>query len=1062
MVALTGAAATGWCADKVAGLVSSNPDLFLDPAFGQIAAGAVMTPVWDPAGNLFGGIAAGAVILGAMAYWTGREDRALRKEVSGREFGQARWATDAEIAAYAHTSDVRTCRVEVPRSRAARREMLRRDPGTTIRGMLGMDVRVVCPAPDYCERIEDDNIILSRKARLQLSPIPNRLIERNKHVMVIGGSGAGKTFRFVIPMILQDNCFLVFTDPKGDTAEQAVAYERSKGRYARIVNIKPGEFNGARFNPLVYLYGPSSVLAFVDTLIKNTTGNKGQINGNADFFVKAETQLDTALVGWVYYSYRDRPQYCTMGTVIDMLQLAKEGSERGVRGGASALDRIIIGDPGSKGDGTSFRERLIAKYGSEEAAKLGEEWFVITNYRGFKETAGSPETEASVLASCNVRLSPFSIGEVRDFLSRDELRLDRIGTKPGALFLVSDDMSEAFNFLFAILLSTMFSVIARTAAASPGGHCPVPVNCVLDEFANIGEIPGFDTKIATLRSRWVNLMPILQSHDQLEKWYKDTAGIIDGNCDTLLFLGSAKDKKTREYISEQCGKRTIPVKSESVSKGRNGSYQVSWSRQAQPLISPDELLTEPGKFGRDDCIVIINSEHAILDKKYNPKEHPRWPEWERARLSGITTATLRAELDAMGASRVTGDLSLAGRHDEGRATDRVSWSGLIRDKPYELRASLVDASGSVVDATSRGICGTDGSVELGLSFPPEALAAGPIMAREEIWAQGELWASHETDRGSSIALPRIETAPVATGIAASEIGFGEDDGIVASFDLDGLVPTRHYTLEVVGTAADRSAAASRAFRAEAASARVDVPLALDLEGLPGRVQATATASLLPGSVEEDGAGVVRARVWLSNLDGSSSYVLRASLPGTDAKGASMKVDFPPERGEVECEMSFDRGDATEVALGLTLADAPVWGCGHAADPSEAIRVPRDWDGESRLREGRLSLDAGGLHESLELPELRDGESYRVLMEPIALLPDGGVGGPLIDGQTREVSATEDFDHGGAVTVTAPTGCDMRRKRVCTSLTVTRTGTVLATASRALPPAARQGKPGGAA
>lgn len=1055
LLALCCSAAAGWAADKVSGILATDAGALADPGFDRMVAEALASPVWDPAGNLFAGIAAGAVMLGFMAWWTGRDERALRREVRGREFGDARWATPEEVAKYAHSSERRRKRLDPPRrGLVGWLRWLVAEPRDAARTLLGLECWVDDPTPDYCARPEDDNIILADGVELQLTPIPDFRIDRNKHVMVLGGSGAGKTHSFVIPMVLQENCFLVFTDPKGDTAERAVAYMRAKGHVARIVNIKPGNFGGARFNPLAYLDGPASILLLVDTLIKNTTGNKGQINGNADFFVKAETQLDTAIVGLVWYSYRTQPRYCTFGTVIDMLQLAKEGSQRAGRG-VSVLDRIILGNDRNP-DGTSFRERLIRKYGDEESAKLGEEWFVITNYRGFKETSRSPETEASVLASCNVRLTPFSIGEVRDFLSADELELERAGREPGALFLVSDDMSDTFNFLFAMLITTLFTMLARTAESSPGCHCPVPVNCVLDEFANIGEIPGFDTKIATLRSRWVNLMPILQNLDQLKKWYKDTAGIIDGNCDTLLFLGSAKDKETREYVSELCGKRTIPVRSESQTKGSHGSWQVSYSTQGQPLIAPAELITEPDKFGKDDCIVIINSERPIRAKKYDPTTHPRWAEWQAAGASGVTTASLRAEMDAMAAATVEVALSVGDRPDDGLAVADVSWDGLLEGRAYELEVALLSA-GDAVELSSTRVAldapsGTK-AVELPAGLP--ALAGAGVLARARVECGGDVWARFQTAGDDALRLPSIDVRPKGLGIPAASV-LEADGGVEASFDLKGLVVGRHYTLDATATAAGRTARASKPFAATASRMVVKASVGIDLDGLPGDVSTRVIADVLPGSavwLDDD----LHAHVWLEGLDPASSYSLRASLP--DAGWSDERKMAGPPRS---CEVSFaigsgDAPSADTIRLDLSHLSQDV-GLGHGPDPSHAVRVPHA-DGRAESSSRTVDYRDGTLSERLRVPELRRGETLEATLTVHEVAPDDTDLGLLRLGGAAVPSATARATATGTLDLSVELGHDqVAGKRLATTLDARRSGTHVATETVVVPP--RGEPPGG--
>ena len=263
--------------------------------------------------------------------------------------------------------------------------------------------------------------------------------------------------------------------------------------------------------------------------------------------------------------------------------------------------------------------------GDEAAAQASEEYFVIKQYKGFKSTSGSPETEASVIASCNVRLAPFAVSAVREFFSEDELELEMIGQEPTAFFLVMSDTDKTFNFILAMLLYQLFDVNTAIADKNPGSHCKIPVNCILDELANIGRIPDLDVKIATLRSRWIYITAILQSVTQLKKMYKDNADIIEGNCDTTLFLGRC-DLETNKKISERLGKFTATVRNRSESHGRQGSWSESENKIGKELMAAADLGNNPEKFGGDDCIVFVKNAFPFLDKKYRTIDHPRYHE----------------------------------------------------------------------------------------------------------------------------------------------------------------------------------------------------------------------------------------------------------------------------------------------------------------------------------------------------------------------------------------------------------------------------------------------------
>lgn len=298
--------------------------------------------------------------------------------------------------------------------------------------------------------------------------------------------------------------------------------------------------------------------------------------------MKAERQLYMALMGYLFYFYADQPQYQTFPQMLDLLQLAGKDNPSQTK---TPLDIIMLGTTAEDGF-QGFEEWIVANHGGDEAAaQASEEYFVIKQYKGFKSTSGSPETEASVIASCNVRLAPFAVSAVREFFSEDELELEAIGQEPTAFFLVMSDTDKTFNFILAMLLYQLFDVNTAIADKNPGSHCKIPVNCILDELANIGRIPDLDVKIATLRSRWIYITAILQSVTQLKKMYKDNADIIEGNCDTTLFLGRC-DLETNKKISERLASsppRSATAASRTAARAaglraRTRSARSSWPR----------------------------------------------------------------------------------------------------------------------------------------------------------------------------------------------------------------------------------------------------------------------------------------------------------------------------------------------------------------------------------------------------------------------------------------------------------------------------------------------------
>lgn len=597
--------AESWDISELASFVASDP-LAIAPGY---------------AGVFWVGFAVIALVgLGTYDYGgRRREARALKD----KEYGEAAWATMADIRLFAHDSLVRKIPVRLPRRWQERRAMAARDPKGFLRGLLGMKEKKPNPVPAWLDDMADDNILLSETCALQLSKIPDPAIERNKHVYILGGSGSGKTFNYVGPNLLQLNSSYVITDPKGDTLKQYGNFFLQNGYTLKVVNTKPDELAlSMRYNPLLYITDATSIIQIVNLLIANTTSKEAS-QGN-DFFVKAETQLYMALIGYLHYFWADNPEYRTFNEMVNLLQMAKGDDPQNA---VSPLDVIMLGCDGFD---DSYVDFVLKKYGGDRArAEASDEWFVIKQYKGFKSTAGSPETEASVIASCNVRMAPFSVGAVKDFFATDETDLRTIGEEKTAFFLIMSDTDSTFNFILAMLLYQLFDINTAIADKNPGSHCTIPINCILDELANIGEIPDLDKKIATLRSRWINLHCILQSATQLKKLYKDNADIIEGNCDTTLFLGRC-DPETNKKVSERLGKTTVVVSNRSESHGRQGSWSDAESRIGRDLISAADLGSNPDVFAGDECIVMIKNARPYKDYKYRTFDHPRYRQLRQA------------------------------------------------------------------------------------------------------------------------------------------------------------------------------------------------------------------------------------------------------------------------------------------------------------------------------------------------------------------------------------------------------------------------------------------------
>lgn len=623
---LGGGTLAGWLANRVIAFYLDHPIAFVaDFSIEPLIDGILGNPLFLDQRTMWAFWAGlGILVLTGMSTYDYGGQRKHAREIRGKEYGEQRLATDDEMAQFEHSSTKIKVPIALPKKKSAQLGILRRRPADFIKAKLGIRETKANPKPEWCAELEDDNIILSEVARLQLSKIPDPLIERNKHVYVIGGSGSGKTFNYVGPNLLQLYGSYVITDPKGDTLKQYGNFFLRHGYDLKVVTIKDGHdmMRSMHYNPLLYITDSTSIIQIVSLLVENTSGDNSQQHSNEDFFVKAEKQCYMALIGYLHYFYADQPEYQTFNEMVNLLQLTK-GEDPNQK--VSPLDVIILGSDDENNRFKGYKQWLIERYGTEEEARKSDEWFVITQYQGFKSTAGSPETEASVIASCNVRMAPFTVGAVKDFFSEDELDLDMIGERKTAFFLVMSDTDSTFNFILAMLLYQLFDRNTLLADRNPGSHCKLPVVCILDELANIGKIPDLEVKIATLRSRWIYLHPILQNKAQLKGMYGDKAPIIEGNCDTTLYLGRS-DFETNKAFSEQLGKYTETVRNRSESHGRQGSYSDSETRIAADLLSAADLTNNPDKFAGDECLVFIKNARAFKDKKYRTLDHPRYHE----------------------------------------------------------------------------------------------------------------------------------------------------------------------------------------------------------------------------------------------------------------------------------------------------------------------------------------------------------------------------------------------------------------------------------------------------
>ena len=444
----------------------------------------------------------------------------------------------------------------------------------------------------------DMNIILSQTEGMNIEEfVKNPKFSRNKNVVVIGGSGTGKTRFFVYPSLLNLHSSYVVTDPKGDIYDKVKPMFERNGYEVRCFNTIDMS-KSCHFNPLVYISNESDILEIVNVIIENTKG-KGEKSGE-DFWVKAERLLYNALIGFLFdwYGYED----VTNNPNISLPKM----QELLLMGSASEDDEDYV----------SELDELFAML--EE--KRGE-CFSTRQYKAFKQAAG--KTMKSVLISCSARLAPFDIPEVSELLSKDEVDIRGIGTKKTAFFMITSDNTSTYDFLGAMIFSLMFTKMFEQAYKDHNGRLPIHVRFILDEFANMGVIPDADKKLSVMRSRNMSASIILQSISQLEKNYKDTKETLIDNCDSLLFLGS-KSTKTNKEIAEQIGKATVHNTAVTQSKGQSSSFSEADQIIGRYLIDPAEI----GRLERDECLVLITGLPPFRSKKFDVTKHPRWSEIE--------------------------------------------------------------------------------------------------------------------------------------------------------------------------------------------------------------------------------------------------------------------------------------------------------------------------------------------------------------------------------------------------------------------------------------------------
>ena len=479
---------------------------------------------------------AGAVILRVAVHMKGKNAKKYRH---GMEYGSARWGTTADIAPY-------------------------------------MD-------KDFFQ-----NIPMTMTERITMSSRPKQpKYARNKNILVIGGSGSGKTRFFCKPSLLQAHSSYVCTDPKGTLLPEIGGFlERQKYRIKclNLINFK----KSMRYNPLAYIRSENDILKLVNALIMNTKG-EGDKAGE-DFWVKAERLYYSALIGYIWYEAPEEEK--NFITLLDLIN-ASEARE----------------------DDEEYQSPVDLLFAQLE--EKDPDHFAVKQYRKFKMAAG--KTLKSILVSCGARLAPFDIKELRDLMETDELELDTLGDSKSALFVIISDTDNTFNFVAALMYSQLFNLLCDKADDFYGGRLPVHVRLILDEFANIGQIPNFDKLIATIRSREISASIILQSQSQLKAIYKDNADTIVGNCDSTLFLGG-KEKSTLKEISELLGKETIDSYNQSENRGSQISHGLSYQKLGKELMTQDELAVMDG----GKCIFMLRGVRPFLSDKYDLTRHPNY------------------------------------------------------------------------------------------------------------------------------------------------------------------------------------------------------------------------------------------------------------------------------------------------------------------------------------------------------------------------------------------------------------------------------------------------------
>ena len=525
--------------DKVAQAVRLAPGADLSGKLlaignGFSAAFASPLPSVHPLDILIG--IAGAVVIRLVVYTKGKNAKKYRK---GMEYGSARWGNAEDIK-------------------------------------------------PYIDPVFENNVLLTQTERLMMSSRPKQpKYARNKNILVIGGSGSGKTRFFVKPNLMQMHSSYVVTDPKGTVLIECGKLLQRGGYKIKVLNTINFK-KSMRYNPFAYIRSEKDILKLVNTIIANTKGD-GDKSGE-DFWVKAEKLYYTALIGYIWYEAPEAEKNFT--TLLEMIN-ASEARE----------------------DDEDFQNPVDLMF--ERLEEKDPEHFAVKQYKKYKLAAG--KTAKSILISCGARLAPFDIRELRELMETDEMELDTIGDRKTALFVIISDTDDTFNFVVSILYTQLFNLLCDKADDVYGGRLPVHVRCLLDEFANIGQIPKFEKLIATIRSREISASIILQSQSQLKAIYKDNADTIVGNCDTTLFLGG-KEKTTLKEMSELLGKETIDSFNTSETRSNQKSYGLNYQKLGKELMSQDEIAVMDG----GKCILQLRGVRPFFSDKFDITKHPKY------------------------------------------------------------------------------------------------------------------------------------------------------------------------------------------------------------------------------------------------------------------------------------------------------------------------------------------------------------------------------------------------------------------------------------------------------